>query len=246
MTGPAYTASTALLEAMREAGARYAFANLGSDHTGIMETYARAAAAGSLDSLPELILCPHESVALSAAHGYAHVEMRTAFFPLVVMLNGLGNLVLKRFGIDRQAESTEHLYSPEELALLVEESAEGGQLRADASQMLRDLFAFGDLSAREAMVPRVKVTGIPVGAEADEIRGIVSSNRSRPSMWVKMVRDWVRRSGTSGRRPNLLATTDLWPVPSTRKRARNSSPAVVRRTTPSSLISKSSTSVRSR
>ena len=74
MTGPGYTASTALLEAMREAGARYAFANLGSDHTGIMEAYARAASAGSLAAFPELVLCPHESVALSAAHGYAQVS----------------------------------------------------------------------------------------------------------------------------------------------------------------------------
>ena len=74
MTGPGYTTSTALLEAMREAGARYAFANLGSDHTGIMEAYALAKGAGTLASLPELILCPHESVALSAAQGYAQVS----------------------------------------------------------------------------------------------------------------------------------------------------------------------------
>jgi CBS domain containing-hemolysin-like protein len=100
--------------------------------------------------------------------------IRTAFYPLVVALNGIGNFVLKRFGIDRQEESSEHLYSPEELALLVEESEEGGQLRADASQMLQDLFAFGDTRAREAMVPRVKVTGIPVGAQPDEVRRIVS------------------------------------------------------------------------
>jgi CBS domain containing-hemolysin-like protein len=102
--------------------------------------------------------------------------VRTAFYPLVIGLNGLGNFVLRRFGIDRQAGTSEHLYSPEELALLVEESEEGGQLRADASQMLRDLFAFGDLRAREAMVPRVKVTGIPVGATPDEVRRIVSSH----------------------------------------------------------------------
>ncbi len=74
MTGSTYTTSTALLEAMREAGARFAFANLGSDHTGIMEAYAYAKASGTLDSLPELILCPHESVALSAAHGCAQVS----------------------------------------------------------------------------------------------------------------------------------------------------------------------------
>jgi len=74
MTGSTYTTSTALLEAMREAGARHAFANLGSDHTGIMEAYAHAKGSGTLDSLPELILCPHEFVALSAAHGYAQVS----------------------------------------------------------------------------------------------------------------------------------------------------------------------------
>ncbi len=102
--------------------------------------------------------------------------VRTALFPLVVALNGLGNTVLRLFGIDRQAESTEHLYSPEELAVLVEESEEGGQLRADAGQMLRDLFAFGDLLAREAMVPRVKVTGIPLGATPDEFRRIASQH----------------------------------------------------------------------
>ncbi len=74
MAGSEYTTSTALLEAMREAGIRYAFANLGSDHTGIMEAYALAKGSGTLHSLPELILCPHESVALSAAHGYAQVS----------------------------------------------------------------------------------------------------------------------------------------------------------------------------
>jgi CBS domain containing-hemolysin-like protein len=100
--------------------------------------------------------------------------LRTAFYPFVVALNSIGNFVLRRFGIDRREESSERLYSPEELALLVEESEEGGQLRADASQMLQDLFAFGDLRAREAMVPRVKVTGIPLGAHPDEVRHIVS------------------------------------------------------------------------
>ena len=67
MTDGRYTTSTALLEAMREAGIRYVFANLGSDHTGILEAYAYAGQTGTLAAFPELILCPHESVALSAA-----------------------------------------------------------------------------------------------------------------------------------------------------------------------------------
>jgi acetolactate synthase I/II/III large subunit len=68
------TASRALLTAMREAGVRYLFANLGSDHTGIVEAYARARQDGSLGELPELVICPHEFVALSAAQGYTQVS----------------------------------------------------------------------------------------------------------------------------------------------------------------------------
>jgi CBS domain containing-hemolysin-like protein len=40
-------------------------------------------------------------------------------------------------------------------------------------QLLRDLFEFGDRTAGEAMVPRVLLVGIPVGAEPDELRAIV-------------------------------------------------------------------------
>lgn len=76
MTDRAGTASRALLAAMREAGVRYLFANLGSEHTGIVEAYARARRDGNLGELPELVICPHEFVALSAAQGYAQVTGR--------------------------------------------------------------------------------------------------------------------------------------------------------------------------
>lgn len=68
-----YTTSTAFLRALRDGGVRYAFANLGSDHPGIIEAYARARQDGTAEEFPELIICPHESVALSAAQGYAQV-----------------------------------------------------------------------------------------------------------------------------------------------------------------------------
>jgi acetolactate synthase-1/2/3 large subunit len=68
-----YTTSTAFLEALAEAGVRYVFANLGSDHPGLIEAFARAKADGREDTLPRLIVCPHETVALSAAHAYAMV-----------------------------------------------------------------------------------------------------------------------------------------------------------------------------
>ncbi|MGA6162052.1 thiamine pyrophosphate-requiring protein [Amycolatopsis magusensis] len=70
------TTSQAFLEALREGGVEYVFANLGSDHPGIVEAYARARAEDRAEALPELVICPHESVAFSAAQGYAQVTGR--------------------------------------------------------------------------------------------------------------------------------------------------------------------------
>jgi acetolactate synthase I/II/III large subunit len=69
-----YTTSSAILEALDEAGVRYIFANLGSDHPGILEALAQAKAAGRESRLPRLVICPHETVALSAAHAYAMIS----------------------------------------------------------------------------------------------------------------------------------------------------------------------------
>jgi acetolactate synthase-1/2/3 large subunit len=69
-----YTASTAFLEALAEAGVRYLFANIGSDHPGLIEALAQARADGRGDELPRLIVCPHEIVAMSAAHACASVS----------------------------------------------------------------------------------------------------------------------------------------------------------------------------
>jgi acetolactate synthase-1/2/3 large subunit len=67
-----YTASMAFLDALVEAGVTCMFANLGSDHPALVEAVAEARATGR--TIPELITCPNEMVALSAAHGHALVS----------------------------------------------------------------------------------------------------------------------------------------------------------------------------
>ena len=52
MTERYYTTSTAFLEAFAEAGVKYVFANLGSDHPGLIEAVARAKAEGRGDQFP--------------------------------------------------------------------------------------------------------------------------------------------------------------------------------------------------
>jgi acetolactate synthase-1/2/3 large subunit len=66
-----YTAGTAFLEALKEAGVSFIFANLGSDHPAIVESVAEGKA--SARGFPAMLTCPNEMVALSAAHGYAQV-----------------------------------------------------------------------------------------------------------------------------------------------------------------------------
>ena len=64
--------SSLFLDALIDAGVRYIFANLGSDHTGLIEAIAAAKATGK--PVPALVTCPTEMVALSAAHSYAQVS----------------------------------------------------------------------------------------------------------------------------------------------------------------------------
>jgi|KBSSwiStaDraftv2_1062776.scaffolds.fasta_scaffold00288_18 acetolactate synthase-1/2/3 large subunit len=70
----AYTTATAFLEALQETGVEYVFANLGSDHTSLIEALALARNTGR--ETPRVVTCPHEMVALSAAHGYAQMTGR--------------------------------------------------------------------------------------------------------------------------------------------------------------------------
>ena len=58
-----------------------------------------------------------------------------------------------------QQNAHEQVYTPEELQLIVEESERGGALRGESGDILRELFEFGDLTASQAMVPRVRVVG---------------------------------------------------------------------------------------
>ena len=120
-----------------------------------------------------------KSVALQSAERLAlwltplMLWVQWIIYPLVVTLNGLGNLLLTPFGVTPHSHNADQYYTPEELQLIVEESEEQGALRSEAGQVLQELFEFGELTAGEVMVPRVRITGIPVGAGPEELRRIL-------------------------------------------------------------------------
>lgn len=99
--------------------------------------------------------------------------IQTLIYPFVITLNGIGNAILRPFGIRHDAENADQYYTSEELQLIVEESEEQGVLRSESSLVLKELFEFGELTAGEVMVPRVRITGLPVGVGPEELREIL-------------------------------------------------------------------------
>ncbi|MGB8663922.1 MAG: hemolysin family protein [Serratia inhibens] len=88
------------------------------------------------------------------------------FHPLVVVLNWVGNRLLGVVGFQRTSAAA---HSPEELELLARESQAGGLLGHESARVFHELVDFSDLTAAEAMVPRVMVVGLPFGASYDDI-----------------------------------------------------------------------------
>ena len=104
------------------------------------------------------------------------LTLQTVLLPLIVGLNATGNGLLRLIGVRRQEVETERYHTAEELQYIVEESQEGGLLRGESGHILRELFEFGDLTAGEAMVPRVMLTGIGVGTTPDQLSAIIQAS----------------------------------------------------------------------
>lgn len=95
------------------------------------------------------------------------------FYPLVLALNGLGNIILRFMGVQRTGPNDSLFHTSEELEFVIRESQEGGLLHRETSEVLQELLEFGDLLAREVMVPRVKIVGIPIGASHSDLANIL-------------------------------------------------------------------------
>ena len=103
----------------------------------------------------------------------AMLWIQRAVYPLILILNGMGNGILRLFGIDRQEGTGEHYHTPEELQYVVRDSQAGGLLRKESARVFQELIELGDLAAGSVMVPRVRITGIPLGSTPAEVAAIL-------------------------------------------------------------------------
>jgi CBS domain containing-hemolysin-like protein len=102
--------------------------------------------------------------------------MERVFYPIVTILNGTGNLVLKLVGIP-PASPGSRLMTPDELELVVEESFEGGMIAASEHLFIDNIFDLGERSVGQIMTPRTHIIGISADADEDEVMQIICEGR---------------------------------------------------------------------
>jgi CBS domain containing-hemolysin-like protein len=101
-----------------------------------------------------------------------------AFWPFIVALNGTATFVLRLVGA--RAAPHRHLHSPDEIALFIAESRDGGLLEADEQQRLHRALDLRLRTARDLMIPRERVTMIEVDTPwGDVVRQVAASPFSR-------------------------------------------------------------------
>jgi CBS domain containing-hemolysin-like protein len=92
----------------------------------------------------------------------------------IKFLNGSGIAILKLFGVPSTGHR--HVHSPEEIALLIAESRDGGLLEPQEQVRLHRALRLGLRTARQLMVPRSRLAGIEVSTPIDQALEIVASS----------------------------------------------------------------------
>ena len=123
-----------------------------------------------------------KSVALTKPEAVSRLVARplmlfsTLMYPGIWALNGAANMLLRLFRIEPVKE-LEHIHSPEELRLLVTQSAEHGRLNETDTAMIAGVFDFHEKKARDVMRPRTEIVALAIDASVDEVWAVLRAER---------------------------------------------------------------------
>jgi len=97
-----------------------------------------------------------------------------AYAWLIAVLNGSGNLILRAFGV--ASTGHRHVHSPEEIALLIAESRDGGLLEPQEQVRLHRALRLGLRNARQLMVPRDRLAAVDLQTPWRDVLRIVATS----------------------------------------------------------------------
>jgi CBS domain containing-hemolysin-like protein len=97
------------------------------------------------------------------------------FRPVLWILNGAGNLLVRALGMRPSGQASE-AHSAEELSLLVAESRAAGEIRPYAGRILGNVFRLARTRLRDVMVPRERVVAIDRGIASDALLDLIKGS----------------------------------------------------------------------
>jgi CBS domain containing-hemolysin-like protein len=108
------------------------------------------------------------------------------FKPIIWMLNGFANFVLRLMGINPVQGETSH--SSEELQYLLEQGKETGALDSNEHELIQNVFDFNERVVKNIMVPRTKISGVDVNTEqAELVQIIITEGYSRMPVYDDVI-----------------------------------------------------------
>lgn len=93
------------------------------------------------------------------------------FKPIIWVLNGFANFILKLMGI--KAVQGEAHHSSEELQYLLEQGKETGALDSNEHELIQNVFDFNERVVKNIMVPRTKISGVDINTGQNELLEIL-------------------------------------------------------------------------
>lgn len=107
------------------------------------------------------------------------------FSPLIWLLNGIGNSLLRLLGF-HAAEGHSQVHSPEELDLIFTESHKGGEINQTEFEILHRVVRFSDTTALAIMVPRLEMQALPINLPRSALAEFLES---RPHTRIPVYRE---------------------------------------------------------
>ncbi len=109
------------------------------------------------------------------------------FRPLIAVLNGSANALLRRMGVE-PAEELSAARSAAELVSVARRSADAGLLEPDVAERMTRSLRFGDRTAADVMTPRVRCAAVERTAAAAEVVDL--ARRTGHSRFPVLGEDW--------------------------------------------------------
>lgn len=117
--------------------------------------------------------------------------LRKIFAPVVLVLNGIGNAIVRLAGVP-PVTAQSRLFSPDELEYLMEESAGVGLMEPGEQLFIENIFDLRQRSVGHVMTRRKQVVGLPITADEQEtLRFVCQERHSRYPVYDKGLDDIV-------------------------------------------------------